>query len=111
MAGLLKPCKPQAPSKAVGQKKERQMPHNCKTCRLDLNGKRYRIYSDGSVSSALTSEEIVKMGFVRLKDTLRYEETSLIRYLPDSEEAQEVRREALRQRLPRRYAQIPGRRD
>lgn len=76
-------------------------PITCKTARIDLNGSRYRLYKDGSVSQGLTQREAMALGCKTVKDALVYEETKLRRYAPGSDLARAVRKEAKRLRRNR----------
>jgi len=75
-------------------------PIRCTPCRVTIGGNRYRIYSDGSVSSYLTPKEIVNLG-LSIKQAREYEEVSLARLDPHSTEAKSIRREAARIRRNR----------
>lgn len=70
----------------------------CTPCRVTIGQNRYRIYEDGSVSAALTYDEIQRMGFANLKEVLSYESSTLTRLDPHSLEATTIRHEAVRLR-------------
>jgi hypothetical protein len=76
-------------------------PIKCKPCRINYNGERYRIYADGSVSGALTLDEVKTLGLDGVAAVLKYEAEKLPRYLPSSSEAKTVRHEASRLRRNR----------
>lgn len=76
-------------------------PIHCTPCRVTISGNRFRIYSDGSVSAALTYDEIQRMGFANIKEVLAYESTQMARLDPHSLEARTIRREASRLRRNR----------
>jgi hypothetical protein len=73
-------------------------PIKCTPCRVTINGNRYCIYEDGSVSSALTYDEIQRMGFVSMKEVFSYESDTMTRLDPHSTEAKTIRCEASRLR-------------
>lgn len=75
-------------------------PIKCTPCRVTIDGKRWRIYSDGSVSIALTYAEVQRLNFINVKEVLDYE-SKLPRLLPHSLEAKTIRREASRLRRNR----------
>lgn len=74
-------------------------PIHCTPCRVTINGNRWRIYSDGSVSASLTREETAKLGWNPAQ--LVVYECGLPRLLPHSIEAKTIRREASRLRRNR----------
>lgn len=87
--------------KQMNPKASNKPPIHCISCRVTIGENRYRIYSDGSVSNALTDDEIERMGFVNYNDVVLYETTILTRLDPHSTEAKTIRREASRQRANR----------
>lgn len=75
-------------------------PIKCTPCRVMIGENRYRIYKDGSVSSALSYDEVRRGQFANLKEVLDYE-SKLPRLDPHSQEAKTIRREASRLRRNR----------
>lgn len=76
-------------------------PIKCTPCRLEINGKRYRIYSDGSVSDSLTLAQVGELGLGSVREVLDYEAANLTRLDPHSQEAKVIRHEASRRRRNR----------
>lgn len=76
-------------------------PIKCTPCRVTYNNVRYRIYSDGSVSGALSADEAGKLGIKNAKEALEYEFNTLPRYDPYSTEARTIRQHAAKLRRNR----------
>lgn len=76
-------------------------PIKCIPCRVTFDGLRYRVYSDGSVSLALSNREAIDLGCKTVRDDLEYESTRMDRYEPHSQVAKSVRQEAQRLRRNR----------
>lgn len=75
-------------------------PIHCTPCRVTIDGNRWRVYADGSVSAALTLKEANALNFLTVKEVLAYE-SALPRLIPHSTEAATIRREASRLRRNR----------
>lgn len=76
-------------------------PIKCTPCRLSFGGQRYRIYSDGSVSLALSEQEVRDLGLNSVREVLTHEAEKLERSLPNTPSAKLIRREASRLRRNR----------
>lgn len=79
-----------------------QPPIKCTSTRVTINGVRYRVWSDGSVSRSLTKEDINSFAphIKTLGDLISYEKMST-RFEPHSSEAKSIRQEAARLRRNR----------
>lgn len=75
-------------------------PVHCTPCRVTVNGNRWRVYADGSVSAALSLKEANALSLQTVKEVRAYE-SALPRLIPHSTEAATIRREASRQRRNR----------
>lgn len=75
-------------------------PVHCISCRVTINGNRWRIYADGSVSAGISESEARSLGFKSIKEHLDYE-AGLPRLIPHSTEAKTIRNEAARLRRNR----------
>jgi hypothetical protein len=85
----------------LGRRRLLMPPVTCTPCRLTIDSDRYRVYSDGSVSSALTLAEAERLGLKTVREVLEYESIHMARLTPDSLQAKTIRREASRRRRNR----------
>lgn len=84
----------------MNPKASNKPPIRCTSCRVTIGENRYRIYEDGSVSAALTEQDIIRLGYKTFGE-IRAHESNLKRLDPHSTEAKTIRRESSRRRANR----------
>jgi len=82
-------------------KKTDKPPICCTPCRILIGDNYWRVYSDGSVSMALTRQEAENLGLRTAYQIFEYEKSTARRLDPHSTEAKTIRREAARIRRNR----------
>jgi len=76
-------------------------PIRCTPCRVLIGDNYWRVYSDGSVSMALTRQEAENLGLRTAYQIFEYEKSTARRLDPHSTEAKTIRWEAARIRRNR----------